>query len=188
MNKQIPKPKVDKRGQHYGHWVVIEQDIEKSQDTQRVVWKCQCDCGCGTIKSIRTDALTKITIGGCKNMQSNKEHICAKCKQPFFVKKNATTRKYCYNCVPEIAKSGAQQRKIYKKWGLKYKGSKCQCCGYNKCSEALEFHHIDPSQKDFSISDRDLTLDWDTVKKELDKCVLVCSNCHREIHSGLRTL
>ena len=85
--------------------------------------------------------------------------------------------------MPQIPKSGAENRKIIKKWALEYKGSKCSICGYDKCDNALEFHHRDTSQKDFSISDRNLILDWDLIKLELDKCDLVCANCHREIHA-----
>lgn len=76
-------------------------------------------------------------------------------------------------------------RRIIKKWALEYKGNSCCICGYNKCVEALEFHHINEFNKDFSLSDRDIKLDWQAIKNELDKCVLVCSNCHREIHAGI---
>lgn len=68
---------------------------------------------------------------------------------------------------------------------LTYKGGRCQCCNYDRCLSALEFHHTDPNEKDFGISAKGYTRSWETVKKELDKCVLVCSNCHREIHEGL---
>lgn len=66
-------------------------------------------------------------------------------------------------------------------------GGKCQTCGYAKCQDALEIHHIDPSEKDFSFgmfraSPRSLLLLID----ELKKCVLLCANCHREVHAGLR--
>jgi len=62
------------------------------------------------------------------------------------------------------------------------KGGCCSRCGYNKCLDALEFHHLDPSTKEF---------DWAKLKMrsnkaislELSKCILVCSNCHREIHA-----
>lgn len=67
---------------------------------------------------------------------------------------------------------------------IQYKGGKCSKCGYNKCSDALEFHHIDPSQKDFSISGKSLS--FEVMKEEADKCILVCSNCHKEIHAELR--
>lgn len=64
-----------------------------------------------------------------------------------------------------------------------YKGGKCSICGYNKCQKALDFHHLNPLEKDFNISGG--TRSFESIKKELDKCVLVCSNCHTEIHSGL---
>ena len=112
-----------------------------------------------------------------------RETVCGKCGKSFIVKDNAFNRRYCYDCVPSTPKSGAQNRQIIKQWALEYKGSKCEKCGYNKCSEALEFHHKNPEEKDFNLSDRNLILDWQEIKKELDKCILVCANCHREIHA-----
>lgn len=67
-----------------------------------------------------------------------------------------------------------------------YKGNKCQCCGYDNYIGALEFHHVDPQQKDFGVASKGYTHSWDKVKQEIQKCVLVCANCHREIHAGVR--
>lgn len=78
-----------------------------------------------------------------------------------------------------------RKREKLKKDAIEYKGGKCQICGYDKCDSALEFHHLDPSQKDFGIGTKGYTRAWSKVKEELDKCILVCSNCHREIHSGI---
>ena len=64
---------------------------------------------------------------------------------------------------------------------IEYKGGKCEKCSYNKCSWAFDFHHLDKNKKDFTLSSY-LTLSWETIKKELDKCIMVCANCHREIH------
>ena len=64
------------------------------------------------------------------------------------------------------------------------KGGKCEICGYNKNIAALEFHHIDSSQKNFSLDIRKLSNSkWDGLIKEVSKCMLLCSNCHREIHN-----
>lgn len=63
-------------------------------------------------------------------------------------------------------------------------GGKCQCCGYDKCISALEFHHINPNEKDFTIA-KNTNKAWNLVKEEIKKCLLVCANCHREIHSDL---
>lgn len=75
-------------------------------------------------------------------------------------------------------------RKIRKSIMIAGFGGKCQICGYNKCNEALEFHHLNPSEKDFALS-RTIDMKWDKQKEELKKCICVCANCHREIHQGL---
>lgn len=74
-------------------------------------------------------------------------------------------------------------RRNVKRRLIEYKGGKCQICGYNRCINALEFHHLDPNEKDFTISGG--TKSFESLKPEVDKCILVCSNCHREIHAGL---
>lgn len=73
---------------------------------------------------------------------------------------------------------------IIKEMAVRYKGGECVKCGYNKCIGALEFHHVDRTQKDFNISHKGYTRSWEKVKEELDKCELVCANCHREIEYG----
>jgi len=73
------------------------------------------------------------------------------------------------------------QRDKIKIKAVEYKGGKCCKCGYNKSIWALEFHHIIKEEKEFSLS-RFGYLAWNKVKKEIDKCLLVCSNCHRELH------
>jgi hypothetical protein len=82
-------------------------------------------------------------------------------------------------------KSKAVRRRQYYRQKIKvkaveYKGGECERCGYNKSTWALDLHHLDPSQKDFSISGG--TKSFEKIKKELDKCILVCRNCHSEIH------
>lgn len=68
-----------------------------------------------------------------------------------------------------------------KKKAIDYKGGSCSACGYNKYYGALEFHHVDPSEKDVNWTKLRLR-SWDKITQELDKCVLLCSNCHREEH------
>lgn len=66
---------------------------------------------------------------------------------------------------------------------IDYKGGKCQVCAYDRCIQALEFHHLDLSEKDFTISGSKVH-NIEKMKAELDKCVLLCANCHREVHQG----
>lgn len=67
---------------------------------------------------------------------------------------------------------------------IRVMGGKCALCGYNKCNSALEFHHINPSEKNYQLSSGSTrSLNRDFV--EARKCILLCSNCHREVHNGL---
>jgi hypothetical protein len=77
-------------------------------------------------------------------------------------------------------------RKDTKSYMVNAMGGKCICCGYNKCNEALEFHHLNPEQKKFGFGKiRANPTTWNIIVEELKKCILVCANCHREIEAGL---
>ena len=67
---------------------------------------------------------------------------------------------------------------------VEYKGGKCKICGYNRCLSALDFHHRDPKKKKFIVNGN-LNKSFEILKKETDKCELVCRNCHAEVHEGL---
>ena len=77
-----------------------------------------------------------------------------------------------------------ENRKNKKKILVEYKGGKCIICNYSKTVTALEFHHIDPMIKSFTIAQK-MNKNIQILKSESDKCILVCSNCHSEIHEGL---
>jgi 5-methylcytosine-specific restriction endonuclease McrA len=81
-----------------------------------------------------------------------------------------------------------KRRKKVRQMAIDMGGAKCQLCGYHKCAEALEFHHCHNDRKDFSISNSGHSRSWARVKDEIEKCVLLCANCHREVHSGQHTL
>lgn len=68
---------------------------------------------------------------------------------------------------------------------IKVCGNKCCLCGYDKIQSALEFHHINPEEKEYGIAASGICHDLETDFAEMKKCILVCANCHREIHNGL---
>jgi len=86
-----------------------------------------------------------------------------------------------------LIKAVAKRRRKIKLMAIEYKGGKCRICGYNKCPGALDLHHIN-GQKLFGIGEKGYTRSWKKIKKELDKCILVCANCHREIEGGITQL
>lgn len=79
------------------------------------------------------------------------------------------------------------QRRRNKKRLIDFHGGCCIICGYNKCARALEFHHIDPSEKTFTIASKGRN-NFEHMKEESKKCALVCSNCHQEIEDGITVL
>ena len=81
-----------------------------------------------------------------------------------------------------------KRRKKVRQMAIEYKGGCCSRCGYSKCVEALEFHHLDSARKDFGISERGHSRSWERVRAELEKCILVCANCHRELHASSQLL
>lgn len=90
----------------------------------------------------------------------------------------------CNSCMANGKKDGTNKRIDRKKKAVEYKGGACQLCGYSRCLRALSFHHRDPAEKDMKIG-ASFNRSWEACRIELDKCVLVCANCHMEIHAGL---
>jgi transcriptional antiterminator len=71
-----------------------------------------------------------------------------------------------------------------------YLGGKCRICSYNRSLSALELHHLDPKSKHEKLKGKNSSLfsqvsNWEDLKREADKCALLCANCHREVHDGL---
>lgn len=101
-----------------------------------------------------------------------------------------TNTKICKVCGKHIASKGqvcdACRQKYrslkHKQMSVEYMGGKCSKCGYNESIAALEFHHINPKEKEFAISSA-YNKSWDRIKHELDKCIMLCANCHRELHN-----
>jgi len=88
--------------------------------------------------------------------------------------------KYCSRSCKSSHYSTISRTELKKK-AVEYKGGRCERCGYNKCIRALEFHHVDPTLKDPTVM-RYHSTKWEKVKVEIDKCILLCANCHREEH------
>lgn len=113
------------------------------------------------------------------------EKICAYylCGKTF--KTDNKQKKYCSTrCKNNNTVS--RSRKELKRKAVEYKGGKCEMCGYDKCIDALDFHHKEPSQKEFGVSKNTHNRKWEDIKKEIEKCMLLCANCHRELHSTIK--
>lgn len=100
--------------------------------------------------------------------------VCKTCGREYEYSRSAGHRKtVCNSCKANIRRFKLKQKCVA------YKGGKCSKCGYDRCITALEFHHIDPTIKEFGIGGKHC-FKWSRIKEELDKCILLCANCHRE--------
>jgi hypothetical protein len=107
---------------------------------------------------------------------------CKTCSKVFvYVRKKGHRRNKCNKCCVD------KRRADMIEFALSLKGNCCIICGYDKCKRSLQFHHLDVTKKDFNISEN-----WgaskEKYKNELAKCVLLCANCHGEVHDGLVSL
>ena len=88
-----------------------------------------------------------------------------------------------WKCCACTVDSSSKHTKLAKIKCVEYKGSKCELCGYNKCIASLDFHHTNPLLKEFNLAGTGLKKSWDKLVPELDKCQLLCRNCHCELHA-----
>lgn len=114
-----------------------------------------------------------------KHQTANETCVCLTCTKTFLYKRKGQTRTKCGSCFVSECRRKLKQKCV------DYKGGKCEVCGYKKYVGALEFHHLDETKKDFNISNSRIRK-WSLVVVELEKCVMLCANCHREAHSKLR--
>jgi hypothetical protein len=102
---------------------------------------------------------------------------CGETEPSKFYGKMKTT---CYSCHGKLQEQKRVQKRID---AIEYKGGKCEHCGYDKYHGALEFHHKDPNLKDPKSFRPGLSKA--RFFAEVDKCILLCANCHREEHARL---
>jgi len=130
-----------------------------------------------------------------------KPKTCSNCGEKFHqtvvvegVRRSLSNREECLRCRPMALLSGEEKltssqrvsrsRRKRKKDAVAYMGGACRICGYDACIGVLHFHHVDPQEKDFNISRKNYQ-GWKKTREELKKCILVCANCHGEIHAGM---
>ena len=152
--------------------VVCGKEFEAQRATKKY---CSNDC-MNAMRRVKWATRDKIE----KQEQLMPEKECPICGQKFRPKNAAANQRICcYDCMPDGIQltRGMFLAKIKEKYG-----GKCIRCGYDKCISALEFHHINPSEKDFGIGQYGSSKSFEKMKQEVDKCILLCCNCHRELH------
>lgn len=154
--------------------VVCGEEFEAERSTKKY---CSKDCQ----NALRREKYANRERTPKNIIYKGKAKICPICNQEFYpLTSMANQRTCCYDCMP----NGTQlTRGMFLAKIKESRGGRCIRCGYDKCIKALEFHHLDPTQKDFTISNDHFKLE--EAVKESKKCILICSNCHKELHDNI---
>jgi hypothetical protein len=114
----------------------------------------------------------------CRKLGSKKAYTRIKSDPKLIERSKLWQKKYYSSKKPYIRKYSK------KKEFIQYFGGKCSICAYGDCLAALEFHHLNPEEKEFNLAKVAISEDsWDKCVEEASKCILVCNRCHREIHN-----
>ena len=105
--------------------------------------------------------------------------LCKKCGETDVTKFQSHSTRTCKRCQNKARRVRLALKKLKM---IEYKGGKCERCHYDKCQDALDFHHNNPKEKDINYWQKVKWQDLETIFKELDKCTLLCKNCHAEVH------
>ncbi|GAX39860.1 hypothetical protein NIES4075_08200 [Tolypothrix sp. NIES-4075] len=168
-------PKCKKCGSGFPNRVLIEGKVKNVQNR-----KFCLDCS-----PYGRHNTVDLTLVGDKSSKT-----CPRCKQQlaaeaFYQRRSGKhLSPYCKECTN---RQTIERMRRFKEKCVAHKGGKCSRCGYNRCIDALEFHHINPLEKDLPLS-AGKVYSFEKAKAELDKCILVCANCHREIHAEMRLI
>ncbi|MFA5618066.1 MAG: helix-turn-helix domain-containing protein [Syntrophorhabdaceae bacterium] len=155
---------------------ILKKLIEQGLTRKEIAEKCQCS------KDKTRYWLDKygLKTHAAKNYKREVFNIfCDICNR--YIGKNAKNRSFCNSCVTKM------RRVRVKLAAVKLLGGKCEICGWDGEGDAtnfaaFEFHHKNKDYKDFTIS-KISNRGWNIIKKELSKCQLLCSRCHRIVHS-----
>jgi transposase len=93
-----------------------------------------------------------------------------------------------FRCVKCNIAAVSERRRQVKRTLVDEAGGCCQLCGFKEHQAALQFHHVDPSEKSFHLSHQGITRGIGKMRAEAQKCVLLCANCHALVEAGVKEL
>jgi hypothetical protein len=162
-------------------WVaMVEQGLtvadmaKRTGLTERTVRRCLRELG------LRAASTPPVTAAGPRMVRECSIHGVTE-----FVRRGDDEGWRCVRCRSEAV---TRRRRRVKEILIAEAGGACRLCGYDRFAGALQFHHIDPTHKRFSLSQSGVARSLASAREEAAKCILVCSNCHAEVEAGVLAL
>lgn len=183
----IKKPKIPKVTKEKLEYFIFEKQLKRTEIAK--ILNCN--------KTTITNYCNKYKINAFhstlyKKINNIEHRFCKKCDSyltldNFWLSFNKKKQKsflyhWCKKC---DVKEKRERIRTAKQNAVNIFGKKCFCCGYDKCNKALHFHHINPKEKKLKLARIFMDTSSRPVYEELKKCIMVCSNCHEEIHEKL---
>jgi transposase len=132
----------------------------------------------------RANALRRESREGQRQGRRRLQRTCRKHGETTFV----LDREGTYRCLKCRQDAVAKRRRAVRAAIIQEAGGRCIICGYDSYLGALQFHHLDPSLKEFGLSSQGFTRSLQRLRDEAKKCVLLCATCHAEVEGGVRAL
>jgi transposase-like protein len=152
----------------------IARELDRSPGTIRH-WLREYDLKTVPARRVRRDGSTAPEV----------VRDCPRHGWTWFRRVGSQTHYRCARCVVEAV---SERRRLVKEILVAEAGGECAACGYRACIGALQFHHLDPASKRFSVAREGVTRSLERARAEARKCVLLCANCHAEVETGFRTI
>jgi hypothetical protein len=169
---------------------IVEEVLEIMVDEELTLEEMaeQLECSVSTIRHWLAKYGLQPTRGGRRGKTTDGPRLalfaCRKHGRTEFVLEGCGYYR-CKRCRGEAV---ARRRRVVKRTLVLEAGGACVLCGYDRCTAALEFHHLDRSKKSFNLSLRGVTKSIERIREEAAKCVLLCANCHAEVEVGFVAL
>ena len=150
----------------------------------------ESNCSAGSVRHwLKKYGLKTSAPAGPRIKRIEGKHFCGDCEEylpysEFYVRQRGGYSGNCKKCTLIRSKKHLEEKYVFRKLeAINLKGGCCERCGYKNNYAALCFHHKDTSTKNFGIDSRNLRMrKWDLILEELEKCSLLCHNCHMEEH------
>lgn len=161
------------------------EDLERLVERSLTIRQIATELGCSTVTVQRWLSRHDLKTQTARQRAASEQTGSCRRHGAVDLRLDARGSPRCARCRSEAV---SRRRRRVKETLVAEAGGACVLCGYARCIRALHFHHVDPESKAFGLAHQGFTRSLATMRQEIAKCVLLCSNCHMEVEAGVTAL